>query len=83
MADWWFSGLLIANPISDFENWPIQDGGTKMADWKLGDVELNRVEIVNRRFLGLLIANLIINFENWIIHHGGSKMADWIIGIIE
>ena len=54
----------MADLISDFENWPIQDGGSKMADPIIGYAKQNRVKLATQGFSGLLITNSISDFES-------------------
>ena len=76
MATRGFSGSLIANTISYFKKWSIQDGGSRMSDCIIGNIELNRIEIAIWVFPGSLIANTISDIRNWPIQDGGSKMVD-------
>ena len=67
--------MLIAITISDFRNLFIQDGGSKIAHSKLGNIELNQTEIAIWVLPGSLIANSILDFENWPFQDGGFNMS--------
>ena len=59
-----FLGSLITNSISDFENKPIQDGGAKMEERIIGNIELYRVVMATQVFPGSLNANTISDIRN-------------------
>ena len=87
LATWGFSGLLITNSISEFENQHIQDGVSKMANRIIGNIELYRV--INIELYRVVMATrvfpelLILDIRNWPNQDGGSKMTDQKLDDIE
>ena len=80
--------FFIINFIPEFENQPIQDGGSKMTNQKINKIEFNRVKLATWEIFGItgLDSNNDIRklaYRRWWIKIDGSNVANWKISNIK